>query len=121
MMDQVAAVFRSNQGIYQHLYDVRMDPLCPMLTPDQFLQSCLWPGDRPVYFGGGEHQGVAEDDERTTNVEGDVMDHDVTPQFPVLKISLNKSHKIRVRLKRSVTFHLKNNLDNHLSFTKILS
>ena len=44
----------------------------------------------------------------------------VTPQFPVLKISLNKSHKIRVRLKRSVTFHLKNNLDNHLSFTKIL-
>ena len=45
----------------------------------------------------------------------------VTPQFPVLKISLNKSHKIRVRLKRSVTFHLKNNLDNNLSFTKILN
>jgi len=42
----------------------------------------------------------------------------VTPQFPVLKISLNKSHKIRVRLKRSVTFHLKNNLENNLSFTK---
>jgi len=39
----------------------------------------------------------------------------VTPHFPVLKISLNKSHKSEYFSKRSVTFHLKNNSDNNLS------
>ena len=45
----------------------------------------------------------------------------VTPQFPILKISLNKSYKIRVLLKRSVTFHLKNHFDNNLSNYKIFN
>jgi len=45
----------------------------------------------------------------------------VTPQFPVLKFSLNKSYKIRVLLKRSVTFHLKNHFDNNLSNYKIFN
>jgi len=55
MMDQHSAVFRTGQGIYQHLYDARMDPQCPMLTPYQFMQSCMWPGDMPVYSRGVEH------------------------------------------------------------------
>jgi len=71
LMDQQAAVFRSNQGIYQHLYDARLDPHYPMLTPGQFMQSCMWPGDRPVYSGGGGVFGGPVDDlERTASVHG---------------------------------------------------
>ena len=33
IMDQQTAVFRSNQGIYQHLFDARLDPHYPVMTP----------------------------------------------------------------------------------------
>jgi len=44
----------------------------------------------------------------------EIMIPGVTPQIPVLKISLNKSHKSEC-FSRSVTFLLLNNLDNNLS------
>nr|ABN07929.1 hypothetical protein MtrDRAFT_AC151524g39v2 [Medicago truncatula] len=72
MMDQHAAIFRSNQRIYHHIYDA----LLVSLTPDQFLQSCMWPRDRTIYSGGGgTYGGTNDDEERTTSVD-DVMDDD---------------------------------------------
>jgi len=76
IMDQNAALFRSHRGIYQSLYDARLDPAYQMLTPKSYLESCMWPGDRPTFYGGGEHHGVEEDDERTASVEGDEMEED---------------------------------------------
>jgi len=77
-MDQQAVVFHSNQGIYQHLYDFRLDPHYQMMTPGQYMQSCMWPGDRPVYYGGsGAFGGTVNDEERTASVHGvDDMDDD---------------------------------------------
>jgi len=42
-------------GIYRHLYDARLDPHYLMMTLGQYMQSCMWPGDRPVYSGGMVH------------------------------------------------------------------
>ena len=75
---------------------------------------CIW-----YHFNVFEWQGIPRHEPSTIWMVK--ASQGVTPQFPVLKISLNKSHEIRVRLKRSVTFHLFNNLDNNLSFTKILN
>jgi hypothetical protein len=78
LMDQQAAVFRSNQGTYQHLYDAHMDLTYAMMTPAQYYQSCMWTGDRPVYSGGdGAFGGAVDDEERTASVHGvDDMDDD---------------------------------------------
>jgi len=57
-----------------------MHPLDPsyMMTPAMFMEYCAWHGDRPTFYGGGEHSGVADDDEeRTASADGDhVMDDD---------------------------------------------
>jgi len=78
IMDQQAAVFCSNHGIYQHLFIARLDPHYPMMTPGQYMQSCMWPGDMPIYSrGGGAFGGPVDDDERTTSVHGvDDMEDD---------------------------------------------
>jgi hypothetical protein len=67
-MDQQAAIFRSNQGIYQHMYDARMDPQCHMFTPEQYYRSCMWPGDWPVYSGGGSAFGGPNNDAERTAI-----------------------------------------------------
>jgi len=57
-----------------------MDPDHQMMTPEIYMQSCAWPEDMPVFYGRGEHFGVAEDDERTASDQGDgheYMDDDV--------------------------------------------
>lgn len=83
LMDQNAALFRSHRGIYQSLYDARQNPAYQMLTPESFVESCMWPGDRPTFYGGGEHYGAAEDDERTASVHGvDDMEDDAANQGP---------------------------------------
>nr|ABN07930.1 hypothetical protein MtrDRAFT_AC151524g38v2 [Medicago truncatula] len=74
-MDQNAALFRSHQG-YQSLYDARLDPAYQMLTPQSYMASCMWPGDRPTFYGGSEHYGATEDDDMIVRVDGDVMEHD---------------------------------------------
>jgi len=53
-----------------------------MMTPDMFMEYWACPGDRPTFYGGGEHFGLADDDEeRTASVYGDdVMDDDA--QWP---------------------------------------
>ena len=80
IMDQNAALFRSQRGMHQTYYDARLHPLDPsyMMTPAIFMEYCGWPGDRPTFIGGGEHSGVADDDEeRTASADGDdVMDDD---------------------------------------------
>jgi hypothetical protein len=83
MMSQMAAVFRSNQGIYSHLYDAHQDPRCFAFTPTQFTDSCMWPGDRPIYPGGGTEAGADhgddDDSERTASFHpsDDMVDDDV--------------------------------------------
>jgi len=49
-----------------------------MMTPDMFMEYFAWPRARPTFYGGGEHSGVADDnEERTASVDGDdVMDDD---------------------------------------------
>jgi hypothetical protein len=70
MIDQQATIFRSNQGIYSHLYDAHMDPRCFTYTPTQFYDSCMWPGDRPIYPEGGSAAGPAHTQERTASFHG---------------------------------------------------
>ncbi|KEH17735.1 hypothetical protein MTR_0002s0930 [Medicago truncatula] len=61
LMDQNAALFRSHRGIYQSLYYARLYPAYQM----------------PTFYGGGEHYGAAEDDDRTASVHGvDDMEDD---------------------------------------------
>lgn len=53
IMDQNAALYRSHRGIYQSLYEARMDPAYQMLSPETYMEACRWPGDRPIFPGGG--------------------------------------------------------------------
>jgi hypothetical protein len=69
-MDQNTALIRSHRGIYQSLYDARMDPAYQMPTPETYLEACMWPRDRPTFYGGGEN--IDDDEERTASVhQGD--------------------------------------------------
>lgn len=80
IMDQNAALYRSHRGIYQSLYEARMDPAYQMLSPETYMEACMWPGDRLIYPGGGS---APADAERTASVhsrETEPMDDDAEDQ-----------------------------------------
>lgn len=74
IMDQNAALYRSHRTTYRSLYDARLDPAFVMMSPEIYHESCMWPGDRPIYPGGGS---APADNERTAS-HGDTepMDDD---------------------------------------------
>lgn len=69
LMDQNEAIWRSNMGIHQDLYNAHMYPGnadYPVMTPDQYQSYVHWPEGRP-----GPYVGVADavDDEATPEPE----------------------------------------------------
>jgi hypothetical protein len=76
LMDQNEAIWRSNMGIHQDLYNAHMHPgnaEYPVMTPEQYQAYVHWPEGRP-----NPYVGVADavDDEATPDDAGVVGDDD---------------------------------------------